>query len=464
MVPMLNPDGCYLGNYRADSTGVDLNRFWGIASHALEPSLHAVRRLAWDIHTTPQFHLALFLDIHAHSASKANMCYCNAHDTSDSSATERNTRLLRLLESRMLGFSFQSCVFDSSTAKAGCARRVIGAMIPDVLAYTLEISFFVSKPPLSDASILTSPVTTNSDPELGHIPMPSGLSGEHLYNTEESYLAMGEQVAQSLLDWFAIPRPSPKATPVSQSTTSHLSNREGSGVVVSAGRRSRTVSDLSGGWEGVGEGGMGVGGLTHRTTRAMLLRSMSMRKGKVTPWHALQTSQDVILAPEGTLEAAGGSSPTYVTTSANAASVAASREAEGFGQGSTPPLGDTHALSLSSALVGHPKLLGEEPGLSVTPRIAEGNGHVGRGVDGAADLTTSPAPAPAPAADSPWPPGYTPPPQPHRRRVSGSSDHQVVEGGPPSSRTPEQLPMLHTRGMRPDFSYDSLSLLPAGLV
>lgn len=46
VVPMLNPDGCYLGNYRTDSTGVDLNRMWGCANEALEPSLYHVKELA----------------------------------------------------------------------------------------------------------------------------------------------------------------------------------------------------------------------------------------------------------------------------------------------------------------------------------------------------------------------------------------------------------------------------------
>lgn len=29
-----------------------------------------------------QYNLALFMDVHAHSTSKSNMCYCNQHDPS----------------------------------------------------------------------------------------------------------------------------------------------------------------------------------------------------------------------------------------------------------------------------------------------------------------------------------------------------------------------------------------------
>lgn len=57
----------------------------------------------------------------------------------DQEAAERSTRFLKILESSMLGFSYQSCAFDASSAKAGCARRVIGQMCPGTLACTLEV-------------------------------------------------------------------------------------------------------------------------------------------------------------------------------------------------------------------------------------------------------------------------------------------------------------------------------------
>jgi murein tripeptide amidase MpaA len=45
VVPMLNADGCYIGNYRTDAGGCDLNRLWGIASPDLEPALFHVLQL-----------------------------------------------------------------------------------------------------------------------------------------------------------------------------------------------------------------------------------------------------------------------------------------------------------------------------------------------------------------------------------------------------------------------------------
>lgn len=45
VVPMLNPDGCSLGNYRSDAGGCDLNRLWGSANAKMEPALHHVLEL-----------------------------------------------------------------------------------------------------------------------------------------------------------------------------------------------------------------------------------------------------------------------------------------------------------------------------------------------------------------------------------------------------------------------------------
>ena len=47
----------------------------------------------------------------------------------------------RLLDALMPGFDLHSCVYDQSTTKAGCARRVAALLFPQVASYTLEVSF-----------------------------------------------------------------------------------------------------------------------------------------------------------------------------------------------------------------------------------------------------------------------------------------------------------------------------------
>lgn len=43
IVPMLNPDGVYLGNYRSNVMGADLNRCWHASTPWAHPVLHAAK-------------------------------------------------------------------------------------------------------------------------------------------------------------------------------------------------------------------------------------------------------------------------------------------------------------------------------------------------------------------------------------------------------------------------------------
>ena len=46
---MMNPDGVYLGNYRGNLLGMDLNRVWDNCSPHPHPTIAAVRRLIADL-------------------------------------------------------------------------------------------------------------------------------------------------------------------------------------------------------------------------------------------------------------------------------------------------------------------------------------------------------------------------------------------------------------------------------
>uniref|UniRef100_A0A3Q3XJF6 Peptidase M14 domain-containing protein n=1 Tax=Mola mola TaxID=94237 RepID=A0A3Q3XJF6_MOLML len=53
IVPMLNPDGVYLGNYRCSLMGFDLNRHWQDPSPWAHPTLHAVKQLIVQMNQDP---------------------------------------------------------------------------------------------------------------------------------------------------------------------------------------------------------------------------------------------------------------------------------------------------------------------------------------------------------------------------------------------------------------------------
>ena len=45
VVPMLNPDGVAIGNYRCNLGGFDLNRVWQQPDPLLHPTIHATKAL-----------------------------------------------------------------------------------------------------------------------------------------------------------------------------------------------------------------------------------------------------------------------------------------------------------------------------------------------------------------------------------------------------------------------------------
>ena len=104
VVPMLNPDGCFRGNYRTDSRGRDLNRHWVAPSPDELPTLHAAKALASRLARDPRFRLDFFVDVHAHTSSKCSFFFVNPPSASgpdgaaDAASWERVACLPRLVD------------------------------------------------------------------------------------------------------------------------------------------------------------------------------------------------------------------------------------------------------------------------------------------------------------------------------------------------------------------------------
>ena len=65
IVPMLNPDGVIVGNYRCSLGGYDLNRQWQHPNLKVSPEIFAIKEMIKK--TLECRKIELFVDIHGHS-------------------------------------------------------------------------------------------------------------------------------------------------------------------------------------------------------------------------------------------------------------------------------------------------------------------------------------------------------------------------------------------------------------
>ena len=65
LVPMLNPDGVIVGNYRCSLAAVDLNRQWSNPSNKYHPEIYATKTMI--VKTLDSRRLSFYCDIHGHS-------------------------------------------------------------------------------------------------------------------------------------------------------------------------------------------------------------------------------------------------------------------------------------------------------------------------------------------------------------------------------------------------------------
>ena len=75
IVPMLNPDGVFLGNYRCTALGMDMNRHWHHPDFTRHPTICALKFLLRKLDAGNR--LDFYLDLHGHTNSTDAFMYCN---------------------------------------------------------------------------------------------------------------------------------------------------------------------------------------------------------------------------------------------------------------------------------------------------------------------------------------------------------------------------------------------------
>ncbi|CAD5216263.1 unnamed protein product [Bursaphelenchus xylophilus] len=146
IVPMLNPDGVFLGNYRCSLMGFDLNRQWQHPSVWAHPTIAATKALLLHYNTNSRSEVVLCLDLHAHSQRTNSFLYGNLASMSPRKC-DQQLLLPYALSELTDDYSLRYTQFNTDVEKAGTNRRTMGELLDDnCLCYTMEVSFFSYKP------------------------------------------------------------------------------------------------------------------------------------------------------------------------------------------------------------------------------------------------------------------------------------------------------------------------------
>ncbi|KAJ8002956.1 hypothetical protein DPEC_G00164340 [Dallia pectoralis] len=138
VVPMLNPDGVVVGNYRCSLTGRDLNRNYKTLLRDSFPCVWHTRNMVKRL--VAEREVVLYCDFHGHSRKNNVFMYgCN---NSDDTTQRLRERIFPLMMSKNATdkFSFKSCKFRVQKSKEGTGRIVMWKLgIRN--SYTMESTF-----------------------------------------------------------------------------------------------------------------------------------------------------------------------------------------------------------------------------------------------------------------------------------------------------------------------------------
>ena len=138
IVPILNPDGVIIGNYRWSLSGQDLNRQWIGATSRVFPEIYFTKQMFRK--TLDSRKIFLYIDIHGHSRKKNTFIYGWHNKGSDKKNYEKLFPLI--FNKNHPAFSFEEWNFNIQKDKEGTGRVVVRREYAVINSYTLEVSMF----------------------------------------------------------------------------------------------------------------------------------------------------------------------------------------------------------------------------------------------------------------------------------------------------------------------------------
>ena len=184
IVPMLNPDGVFLGNYRCSSTGYDLNRNWLNPSAWAHAPIKYTRDEIIRLNGHEGTELDFFMDIHAHSTCTNAFMFVNNSDERRGAGggVHEDTIKGAMVYPRILAglertFSVAASRFCREPSKLGTGRRALGEVLnvaPHCSA--MEVSMYCWQ----------------------------DTKGRLIPYTEDMYLEIGKHVGLSFIDFYKL--------------------------------------------------------------------------------------------------------------------------------------------------------------------------------------------------------------------------------------------------------------------
>ena len=140
IVPMINPDGVIIGNYRTSLAGNDLNRKYHTPDKELHPTVCAMKSLVNKIVNRDGKEIVSFIDMHGHSRKK-NVFIYGPHFPLHSDKYYKMRILPKLISEMTEKFRYYSCKFRIEKSKEKAARIVLWREFGIFNCFTFEASF-----------------------------------------------------------------------------------------------------------------------------------------------------------------------------------------------------------------------------------------------------------------------------------------------------------------------------------
>lgn len=118
IVPMLNPDGVVVGNFRTSLCGRDLNRTFKMSNDFLIPEVRALKDLVLRLKGEFKGRFIMFLDLHGHSVKKNVFLYGPEYDIWETNYYK--TRIFpKIISNRTPMFRYYSINLDITAVSSG---------------------------------------------------------------------------------------------------------------------------------------------------------------------------------------------------------------------------------------------------------------------------------------------------------------------------------------------------------